>query len=151
MCNPLSPLPICCCKDCPASTATGAASSANVGVSQKPDVKNTHVQILCADPDGKVVEVSHLAASGTIAHVNLKFQSKLDRLGAVTLLVDQKSGQKSLRASCSVHSKCVCWISNARNADLLFDWLAEGRRNSKDNHLNLAIELKRSIGMKVKK
>jgi hypothetical protein len=72
-------------------------------------------------------------------------------LGTVNILVDNKTGNTTLRAQCKKHSKCICWISSSSNVDVLLDWLAEGRRNNHDSHLNLARELKKGLGMKVRK
>lgn len=122
--------------------ATSAASS------KQPDAAD--FDILAANPDGGVVRLRRLGGS-TVGEVELMSGSVTKPLGAVKLLVNGINGQESLKATCKQHKKCSCWISSSRNADLLFQWLADGRDLSADDHQNSAKQLKLSIGMKVKK
>lgn len=130
------------------NTATGAAAKDSGGSKQTSVAK---AEILCVDSGGETVQYKRLGNTGVLVEVELKTASKTRLLGNVTLLVDGKTGNSTLRATCKAHSRCACWISNSRNIDLLIDWLAEGRKHEKDDHQQLAIELKKSIGMKVRK
>ena len=130
--------------------ASGSTADSAVGVSQ-PMQATTRCEILCTDPDGSVVELEKCGTSGVIANVYSRSGSTKRILGSVSLMIDHKSGAQSLKATCKVHSQCICWISNSRNADLLFDWLADGRKKTKAGHADLSTELKKSIGMKVRK
>ena len=115
-----------------------------------PQHQQDRVKTLCVDPDGSIVQVKHLGSSGVIAEVLYQSGPKTESLGTVSLLLDHRTGNSTLRAHCKKHSKCICWISTSNNVDVLLDWLAEGRRNNNDLHLNLARELKKGLGMKVR-
>ena len=125
---------------------TDASNTSSNPKAQKVDVKTRGV-----DPDGSIVQVKQLGSSGTISEVLYQSGPKTVSLGTVNILVDNKTGNTTLRAQCKKHSKCICWISSSSNVDVLLDWLAEGRRNNHDSHLNLARELKKGLGMKVRK
>jgi hypothetical protein len=104
---------------------------------------------LCVDPDGSYVVVK--VSKGTIvATVELQSPNLRPRdLGIVKQMVDFKTGRVSLQAVCRLHSRCICWVSNQQNSDLLCQWLESGRKENRDSHQKLAKELKVSIGMKV--
>ena len=109
-------------------------------------------KVVCIDSDGGTVFVNSLGPGhgSCIAQVELKRNSSTTVLGVVKHLIDGKTGKGSLQAVCRKHSKCLCWVSNTENSQLLFEWLAEARVATRDHHLNLGTELKKSIGMKVR-
>ena len=66
-------------------------------------------------------------------------------------------GGKSLKMTCKLHKgeRCVCWISNVvderAGEPKLVEWLSKGIGESKDFHQELALDLKKEYGMRVRK
>ena len=137
-----------------AGGSIGTGNQLDVGVASvatQKQMDHSKTELLRVDPDGQHVFLRRLSSSGTVAQVEVTSGSTTKVLGSVVQLVDPKTGQVTLRAPCKVHSRCVCWISKATNVDLLFQWLADGRNCTPVEHADLSFELKKSIGMKVKK
>ena len=109
-------------------------------------------KVVCIDSDGGTVFVNSLGPGhgSTVAQVELRKDSSTTVLGIVKHLIDNKTGKGSLQAVCRRHSKCLCWVSKTEHIQLLIEWLAEARVATRDHHLNLGTELKKSIGMKVR-
>ena len=124
------------------SDAAAPASGSDQPVKSLLDVLN----------DGGRIEVWKFP-SGSIAVKVLKigvFGSET-LLGEVKVMVDGKTGLKTLQGKCKTHScKCICWLSSTRHLDLLSNWIANGATGDEQNHQTMARELKRSIGMKVR-
>ena len=122
-----------------------------VSLAKDPKGSQENVRILCAEPDGSSVVVKLLGKGVAVAQVELRSNSMSTPtvLGIVKHMVDVRSGRASLQAVCKQHAKCLCWISNTQNLELLLQWLAESRKSDRDQHARLCHELKRSIGMKV--
>ena len=102
--------------------------------------------------DGSRIEVWKFP-SGSIAAKVLKFSAfGTERLlGEVKVMVDGRTGLKTLQGRCKTHSStCMCWLSSTRHLDLLSNWIASGASGDEQNHQTMARELKRSIGMKVR-
>ena len=59
--------------------------------------------------------------------------------------------------TCKLHKgeRCVCWISNVvderAGEPKLVEWLSKGIGESKDFHQELALDLKKEYGMRVRK
>lgn len=116
-------------------------------------VSSNRIQLLSVEPDGSRIEVHHMRSGGIVAQVVRKIPQspspKTIVLGEIKTMVDAR-GIESLRGNCKSHSKCICWIRGSHDADLLLQWLAKGHTVSKEQHAQLSIELKQSLGMKVR-
>ena len=101
---------------------------------------------------GYTIEVRHIKRGATLAEMFecTLADSREKLLGSLKFVLNKRNNHASLNAICKVHSNCQCWISSATNSDLLFNWLLESRRCSKDDHQILASDLKKSIGMSVR-
>ncbi|CAE7251721.1 unnamed protein product [Symbiodinium natans] len=141
--------------------ASGSAASADVGrpgpsepVSRAAAAGSSGVvhdwQLLSTEEDGSRVEVKYGGHGTTFCTVRRVFRGVVEELGAANLLVKHATGQESLRAVCRKHKKCECWISNTHHSDLLLQWLRVAHKESPDSHARLSLELRRSIGMKVR-
>ena len=72
-------------------------------------------------------------------------------LGVVRRMVAARTGHESFQAVCKLHRNCVCWLSSASNLDLLVDWLSSAHQEDAAAHHALAVSLKESLGMRVRK
>ena len=68
-----------------------------------------------------------------------------------------QSGYDTMKATCHLHPKCVCWVSKAVSGEQrlpllkdLIKWGASGRALSEHGHYNAARQVKMNWGMKVK-
>ena len=96
------------------------------------------------------MEVHYQGRGATLAKVVLKSDSNEKILGEIKNMVDQKSGRLSLQAVCKIHRSCNCWLSKGEHADLLMSWLSDAHLKSHQDHKASSIELRKSIGMKVR-
>ncbi len=103
--------------------------------------------------NGFFVEARHYRTGSFVSDVvrceTVSSQEKL--LGNLKCIVNKNTNSASLNAICKIHSNCCCWISSVQNSDLLLQWLQEAQNVSKEEHQVLSKDLKRSIGMKIRK
>ena len=129
----------------------GSASS-STDRSGNPVPSKPKSQVIASYPDGSMVQAVYSGHGTSFCTVERLQAGTSKLLGEIKLLVQSVTGQETLRAICKLHgSNCQCWITNSKDSDLLLQWLAAGEFNSREEHQTLSLELRRSIGMKVRK
>lgn len=114
----------------------------------------TNSEILSRDAVS-FVEARHMKKGATIAEVyrcsNVPGDASRDKfLGMLKCVVNKSGNTASMCSVCRIHSSCQCWVSNMSSADLLLQWLVQADATSAEDHLVLARDLKKSVGMKVR-
>ena len=108
------------------------------------------------EADGSQVRANFHTGQGTshctVVHVsNPSGASSSKTLGEIKLLVQSQTGQETLRGLCKLHGKsCQCWVNSPAHLDLVLQWLGSGHTMDAVQHASASLELRRSIGMKVR-
>ena len=100
--------------------------------------------------DGSFVEAVHLSTGSFCSQVVRHGSGGSKVLGTLRHMIDSRTGQQSLQATCKIHQRCICWVSNCNHMDLMLNWLGIADENTKEQHQELSTELKKSVGMKVR-
>ena len=142
------------------ASASGSASASSPRPHAQPDrVEEALVnvepgrrppQVLACREDGSRVEARFAPRSKILVEVVRQTDTSTKTLGEIVQMLDFERGHESLQARCRVHSRCICWFSNANHCDLLAEWLSNADLLSIQEHQTRSKELKRSIGMKVR-
>ena len=139
----------------PAASSSSASSSAVVptliGDGAQSSRPRQAWQLLKMDEDGAKIEVMFGGTGTDYCSVRRSLNGKVELLGSVKKLTKQTNGSESLRALCKRHTRCECWVTGGTtHSDLILQWLAVAPKETVESHARLALELKRSVGMKVR-
>ena len=109
-------------------------------------------EVLRLEPDGSRIRVVYESRGLEICrveHVKPEAQ-EIEVLGVIKQMTRASTGVDTLQAVCRRHSSCICWMSNTQHLDLLLDWLASASSEDYASHQAMAVQLKTSVGMKVR-